>query len=199
MDKIKEILSVIAVVALFLGLMWFGWSIVSLFVDVLSKSDAKVSATVIGAIVTVIVGLTATLYTQKQIKLREIDDSHRAKKVELYSGFLEIVQKLMSGMNEQVSAPPLEENELITFMVKFKTEIILWSSPGVINAFKMFESTSSSNSSIDKLFPAVDDLYREMRKDIGLSNWNLPKNQLVKMYLKDPSELDQAILDASRF
>lgn len=149
----------------------------------------------ITGLVAAFIGLTAVLYTQKQIRTREIEEAHRGKKVELYNGFLKTVQKVIAGENENVPVKPIKQKEMIMFMMNFKTEIILWSSPDVINAYRKYESGSTQN--IEILLPLVDDLYREMRKDIGLSNKGLPTNQLVKMYLSDPNELDEAIAHAA--
>lgn len=193
MHKIKESLSVIFIIMLLFILIWFCWKLIFIFIEALTVADSKITIPVIGGIITIIVGLIANLYTQKQIKLREIDEAHRSKKVEIYSNFLEIVRRRISGNNKNIPIKPLKEGELILQMTKFRTEIILWSSPSVINAFRNFESIAEENTGIKMLLPAVDRLYREMRKDIGLSNKGLPQNQLVKIYLKDPSELDRAL------
>ncbi len=193
MHKIKESLSVIFIIMLLFILIWFCWKLIFIFIEALTVADSKITIPVIGGIITIIVGLIANLYTQKQIKLREIDEAHRSKKVEIYSNFLEIVRRIISGNNKNIPIKPLKEGELILQMTKVRTEIILWSSPSVINAFRNFESIAEENTGIKMLLPAVDRLYREMRKDIGLSNKGLPQNQLVKIYLKDPSELDRAL------
>ncbi len=193
MHKIKESLSVIFIIMLLFILIWFCWKLIFIFIEALTVADSKITIPVIGGIITIIVGLIANLYTQKQVKLREIDEAHRSKKVEIYSNFLEIVRRIISGNNKNIPIKPLKEGELILQMTKFRTEIILWSSPSVINAFRNFESIAEENTGIKMLLPAVDRLYREMRKDIGLSNKGLPQNQLVKIYLKDPSELDRAL------
>ena len=175
---------------------WFIYKLLSLFLVTLKDADPKIAAAIIGSVATVIVGLCAVLYTQKQIKQRDIDEAHREKKVAMYSEFLNIVQRTMSGQNKNVPVKPISDKQLLTSLLKFKTEIMLWSSPGVINSFVQFQEISAARSSIDKLLPAVEKLYREMRKDIGLKNSGLPDNQLVKMYLKDPSELDDALKDS---
>ena len=193
MSKVKEIAYLLLGFGLIGGALWFIWKVINLFFASLSEADPQVAASIIGGIATLTVGLAAVLYTQNQIKRREIDEAHRGKKVELYDGFLHIVQRLMAGENEDIPVEPLADDEMLIFMLNFKTEIILWSGPGVLNAYRKFEDSSGTKGGIDKLLPAVDGLYREMRKDIGLSNQGLPSNQLVKMYLKYPRELDEAL------
>ncbi|MGP9663774.1 hypothetical protein ACT3TY_03965, partial [Halomonas sp. AOP22-C1-8] len=94
---------------------------------------------------------------------------------------------MMSEQNENVSLEPPSQQELVDFMVGFKTNVVLWGSPKVINAQLNFQKVSESGGNV--LF-AVDKLYKAIREDIGLSNKGLDKRQLVKMYLRDPGELD---------
>lgn len=93
----------------------------------------------------------------------------------------------MSDQNENVSLGPPSKQELVEFMVEFKTNVVLWGSPKVINAQLNFQKVSESGGNV--LFP-VDELYKAIREDIGLSNKGLDKRQLVKMYLLHPDELD---------
>jgi hypothetical protein len=78
--------------------------------------------------------------------------------------------------------------ELADFFVKYKTNVILWGSPQVINAQLKFESASTTGENV---LYATDRLYLAIRADLGLSNRGLGNRQLIKMYLKNPKELDQ--------
>lgn len=73
-------------------------------------------------------------------------------------------------------------------MVNFKTEILLWGSPKVIKAQLEFEKISGAGGDV---FVAVNDLYKAIREDIGLSNAGLNDLELVKLFLKNPDELDE--------
>ena len=81
MEKHKDTVLGILGIAL-LGLCaWFTYKLLSLFLVTLKDADPKIAAAIIGSVVTVIVGLCAVLYTQRQIKQRDIDEAHREKKV----------------------------------------------------------------------------------------------------------------------
>ncbi|MDC2889118.1 hypothetical protein [Psychrosphaera algicola] len=84
---------------------------------------------------------------------------------------------------------------LIDYLVKFKTNIILWGSPKVLIAQAEFEQQSKVSGNI---FLAIDNLYRAIREDIGLSNSGLPSLHLVKMYLSDPEELESLIASSNK-
>ena len=108
---------------------YLGWSAIAFFIKTLSEANPKISAIVIGGMFTVLTGLTAVLLTQRQIKLREISEAHRDQKVEIYKAFLDTVEKMLQGQNERTQIQGISEQELIDYLVKFKTSIILWGSP----------------------------------------------------------------------
>jgi hypothetical protein len=175
--------------ALLFGAAYLLWIVVTQLLKFLATANPSVSAAVVGAMATVLVGVGGALYTQSQIKRREIEDAHRSRKVEIYKGFLDVVARVMARTNENVSLEPISEQALVDFIVEFKTDIILWASPKVINAQLNFEkeSRSGGNSLV-----AVDQLYKAIREDIGLSNRGLDRHQLIKMHLSDPDEMDRA-------
>lgn len=194
MDKIKQISSIIFGFIILgcvgYGLYWLGIKLLAILVTL----KPEVIASIIGAMATVFAGLAAVIISNKQSKQREIDESHRAKKVEIYKGFLDAVSGIMAKENKNVSKNGLSDQELVDYLVEFKTDLLLWGSPKVIKYQLQFELLSSNP---DKVFTAVNNLYKAIREDIGLSNKGLNNHELVKMYLSDPSELD-AILASNK-
>ncbi|MFT5726564.1 MAG: hypothetical protein ACI8PB_000685 [Desulforhopalus sp.] len=166
---------------------FFIWLLITLG-SILLEVDAKISASIIGAMSTVIVGVIAVVWTQRQIKIREIEETHRPKKVELYQTFIKVVTSLIAGANENLSAKGMSEQELIDTLFEFKKDLLLWGSPKVIKALLKFDSESGSGG---KVVEAIDSLYKAIREDIGLSNKGLDNLELPKLFLKDPTELDK--------
>lgn len=182
-----QVLSIVLGAALLIGLGFLMWLVFSTLLKFLENANPSVSAAVVGAIATVLVGLGAANYTQNQIKAREIESAHRSKKVEIYSGFLRLVERMFSTQDDVGPKKQPSNKELVEFFVQFHTDLILWGSPKVINAYLDFKRHSGDSGRV--LFK-VDRLYRAIREDLGLSTRGLPSQQLVKMYLKDPDELD---------
>jgi len=110
---------------------------------------------------TIFVGIAAVIITQRQIKLREIEEAHREKKVEIYQKFMGTVTSLIAGQNEQVTIKAPTEQELIDYLVGFKTEILLWGSPKVIKSQLEFEKVSGSGGDV---FMAVNNLYSKRQR-----------------------------------
>ena len=160
------------------------------FPALIGALDPAVASALLGAVATVFVGLAGVLYTQTKIKQREIDNSHRSRKVEIYKKFLSMVARVLAQGAEIEGIAPLEEGELARYMIEFKSDVILWGSAPVVKAALEF---SRAGHSTEHMAVVVENLYRAIREDIGLSNSGLARGDLFKMYLKNPDELDRLI------
>ncbi|MCE9679247.1 hypothetical protein LZP69_08675 [Shewanella sp. AS1] len=187
-SKFWQFVSVLFGLVLIFGAGYLLWLVAARLLTFLESANSSVSAAIVGAMATVLVGVGGALYTQSQIKKREIEEAHRSRKVEIYKDFLDIAARMMAEGNENVSLKPPSQQELVDFMVGFKTNVVLWGSPKVINAQLNFQKISSDGGHVLK---AVDELYKAIREDIGLSNKGLDRHQLVKMYLSNPDEMDE--------
>ena len=153
------------------------------FFIILFSSYVKIIATFF-AFLAAIMG---TLITQYYIKKREQENAHREKKIEIYNSFIEITSRAIAGGHKDTSIKKPTDKELADFMFKFKSEILLWGSPGVIKEMLNFQNASQRG--LEPLITA-NNLYKEFRKDIGLSNFGLNNCELIKIGLTDPEELD---------
>lgn len=187
-SRILQFISVLFGFALIFGAGYLLWLVAARLLTFLESANPSVSASIVGAMATVLVGVGGALYTQSQIKKREIEEAHRARKVEIYKEFLDIAARMMAEGNENVSLKPPTQQELVDFLVGFKTNVVLWGSPKVINAQLNFQKASTEGGHVLK---ALDHLYKAIREDIGLSNRGLDRHQLVKMYLSNPDEMDE--------
>lgn len=186
-NKLWQLLGFSSVFAVIFGIGYVAWLVATHLLAFLASANPSISAAIVGAMATVLVSVGGALYTQAQNKKREISEAHRERKVELYKEFLDVVLRIMSRQNENLSIEPIPEQELIDFLARFKTSVLLWGSPKVIKAQLSFEDASRNGGNV---LIAVDQLYLAIREDIGLSNSGLNNHELVKMYLSDPSEMD---------
>jgi hypothetical protein len=186
-SKLKRALRLILAILVLASGCFALWIFSTEFYGVVRAANPSVAAAIIGAMATALVGIGGVLLTQAQTRKREIAEAHRPRKVEIYQHFLEMTSRMMTRDNKAVTQRAPSEKELADFFVKYKTNVILWASPQVIKAQLRFESASSDGENV--LF-AADRLYLAIREDLGLSNRGLSDRQLIKMYLKDPKELD---------
>ncbi len=165
----------------------------SQLIKLADKLETKDLATIVSAMTTVFIGLAAVIINQRYSKQRETEEAHRENKVNIYKRFLNTVSGVLAQNNVNVSKNGLSEQELIDYLVEFKTELLLWGSPNVIKRQLEFESASRNDETKNDKggIIALNNLYKAIREDIGLSNRGLNNRELVKMYLSNPSEIDK--------
>lgn len=166
---------------------YFVIQLATLFFGFLEKVNPTVGAAIIGSMATLLVGIGGALVTQYQIKRRQIEDVHREEKIKLYSKFLDMAAAHLAQSNENINGRRLPERELAKFFMDFKTGLILRGSVRVLRAVGDFESVSVEGGDV---LGAVDVIYREIRRDLGLSNAGLRKKELVAVYLKSEDRLE---------
>lgn len=173
-------LAIVGAVAL-LAISAFGlWAIYSAF-----QWFQTLSASVAAALITASLGLIGLWYAQWQSKTRDIAESHRASKIAVYNVFFDLVEKFQTNEITDLSGENIPEWLKSDFQ-KLNRGLLLWASPGVITAYLNFRAVSTSGGNI---LHAVDMMYRKIREDLGNSNYQLKAGDLIRIGLKDPSEL----------
>lgn len=178
MNKKSAIISIITLAVL--GLL--SWLLISAAVSWIKTLDSSVTA----ALTTAALGLLGLWYAQWHSKSRDIAESHRGSKIEVYSIFLDIVEKFQEG---KFAEDELGENKLPEWLrkdfIRLNRGLLLWASPNVITAWLKFRTASTSGGNV---LLAMDQMYGAIRKDLGNSNFTLKTGDLIRIGLKDPNE-----------
>lgn len=173
------------------GVPFLLWIAVRALVEWISTQESQVAAAVVAAAGTVLAGLGAVILAQQRSKTREIAESHRPNKVELYTRFIKKVMDYMwKTRDRKAAAPATNDPELQEFFEHFTTDLVLWGSPGVIRAYGKFRRATKDESGLRAVL-VMDELMRAMRKDLGHSDWLLQRGEVIKIFLLDPEELDK--------
>ena len=177
---------VILIAIVFYGL-WFAISYLFNFISGLGKEVAA-------AAITALIGLFGILYAQWQSKAKEIADSHRPAKIEVYGIFVDIVERFMDAeRHEDENLDPESDDfpeDLRDQFTRLSRGMIIWASPNVLKKWSLFrEKTGSAKTAKDTLL-AVDGVLQAIRDDLGNSNFGLAKGDVVKIYLKNPDEIN---------
>ncbi len=139
------------------------FSIIKIFISTLLSLDKEVTAAIIGSMATVFTAIYAIIYN----KNKEISESHRKKKTEIYNSFIDAITKFIANTvnkNQETNLDTIDEKELAKILFVFKKELLLWGSPRVINAFLKFMNEENLTD-VKKLFTSIDLLYKEIRQD----------------------------------
>lgn len=182
--QIRKLGSILVGLTLVSGLCYGVWILGKSFVESLTAASPEVTAAIVGAMATVFVGVSAVLISQAHERRRSTEEAHRLKKVEIYQGFIDVISRMIGSSNESLSVKALEPDELVNYLFRFKSDILLWGSPRVIKAQINFE-TLAGKGDMRLLFNSVNELYVAIREDIGLSNLGLNRLELVKLYLNE--------------
>ncbi len=154
-----------------------GWLLLGTVISWLRSLDTPVAA----ALTTAALGLLGLWYAQWHSKSRDIAESHRASKIEVYSTFFNIVEKFQ---DDTVTQDKLSEQNLPEWLrsdfMKLNRGLILWASPSVIAAWLKFRTVSTSGGNI---LLAMDEMYKAIRKDLGNSNMGLKVGDLIRVGL----------------
>jgi hypothetical protein len=143
--------------------------------------DSDVAA----AVITAILGLFGLWYAQWHSRSREISESHRQSKIEVYNIFFDIVDKFQddsvdTSFTSKEDAPEWLKNDF----KRLNRGLILWGSPDVIRAWLNFRAVAGSGHG--NILVSVDTMYQAIRKDLGNSNFGLQSGDLIKSTVSDP-------------
>lgn len=186
MDKILTRLVAFAMICL-------GGTAVYYLLAVAWRAVGEVSPNVGAAIIAAVVTAAVALYNQRTARLREIAESHRPQKVELYNVFMDIIDTTMDlsrrGELGRVTGDP-GPAKLEELIQTFRRGLVVWASPEVIRAWEKMRSSGDQGFEILR---KSDGVFRAIRKDLGNSNWGLDQGALIKLFLKDPGEYDRLL------
>ncbi|MEM6854345.1 MAG: hypothetical protein AAF593_08050 [Planctomycetota bacterium] len=189
----RKLISIWGTVSVLLvGAIYLLIRVVTSFTGWISSLESDLAAAIIAASATVLAGFGAVILSQQRTKIREINESHRPKKIELYSRFVSMVMDAMHKYKDNPEADIAEDAEVLEFFKEFTSDLVLWGSASVIQEYEKFRRASRSGEGLNIVL-LMDQVIRAMRKDIGHSDWTLKSGDIVKAFLSDPSELDSAV------
>ena len=117
------------------------------------------NAGLIIAIAGLIVTISVAAYAHYATKTREIEARHFQDKRKAYMGFVDLFYDL-------AKEPAISEDELMTRMLQMKKSILIWASPGMVEAWNAFEDGLAAGD--PAVFPDIlDDILRAVRKELG--------------------------------
>ncbi len=100
---VNAAVTVIFLFILFVFVYSFYWGVqlVGIVISGASELSPSVYVPLVITVLTATLGLIATLYTQQLIRKREIEASHRERKIELYLDFLEVMDSFVEDAEKK--------------------------------------------------------------------------------------------------
>lgn len=183
MGKVGNAIGLVFLLGLLVLVGWGVWTVGHWLVSL--------DAAYLGPALAAVFGFVGILYSQWHSKGREIAESHRPKKIEVYTNFFAILDKTMNNPDqlkgiEQGNIPP----DIKALYWRVKEGIIVWGSPRVMKQWLRFQRLAKTG---ENPVLVMDDVLMAIRRDLGNSNIGLSRGDAVKMFLKDPDELDRIL------
>ena len=150
--------------------------IVTIWAQLLSL-DKQLSVALLTAFTTVIVA-TLTVMLGRYLERKKESESHfRASKIQMYDEFLAAYFKLFAGENDT-------DIDLVSFLREWQRKMIVWGGAPVLVAYIAWTQHLRKGKLDAQTLFLMDEFFRAMRKDIGLSNSGLEKGVFSHFILR---------------
>lgn len=175
--KIKETLVLILGFALIGGLVYGGYKlIVTVWAQFISL-DKQLSVGLLTAFTTVFVATLTVMLGRYLERKKEVESHFRTSKIQMYDEFLTEFFKLFGD----------EENtdvDLVPFLREWQRKMIVWGGAPVLVAYIKWSQHLKKGEPDARTVFLMDEFFRAMRKDIGLSNSGLEKGVFSHFILR---------------
>lgn len=165
MSKLKNVLNIIAGLAIIAGLGWVVVQSVIYLIGAVGGLDKSLQTATITAIPVIAVALIS-LYANKSLETkRAVEQAMRPRKLDLYEDFDRFFMSIFTP--EDVQKSPTEK-EITSYFVNKNPELLSFASNTVIKKWGKLRANLSSDklSNVDKML-LVEDLLKEIRIDLG--------------------------------
>ena len=174
-----------------------------------AKPDNEITVAIVAAASTILAAVVTVALASYDAKTRELRESHRIPKAEVYGKLVEIVTSIFilikipsrADLNEvqKESEKAKLQAKLEDDYLSTSRQLLIWGSPDVIQAWLRFRAYSRvvaaqpEQNLEDALhnFLYMDDVFSAVRKDLGLSTKELKEGELVRSFLSDPELIDR--------
>jgi hypothetical protein len=185
MKRIARALPFLLGIALLAGLVALAVWAVRAFFGYLSAVPKELGAALVAGAATVLVATLTVMLGRYFERKKELDALYREKKTEIYDAFLKQFFDLTASDTEPDSDKP--NPDLVAFLREFTRTLILWSGPGVINAFLAWKEHLAKGVPDAQTMFRTEDLLIAIRQDLRHSNAGLKRGFFARIYLRESS------------
>lgn len=192
MQLLRYLLFVIFALGLTAGGLYVLWLVVSIVFSWIMAQQLQNVAAIVTLAGTLVVCVFALIISQQIAKARDIAESRRPEKTEIYADFITTMVGLMRNQ-EGFGAILLEDSEkLEDFLTNSTTEVFMCGSSDVLRKYAVLSHYEEIPDPDPILI--MDDLVKAMRKDLGFSTWSLARGELMKILLADPKKVKDFLI-----
>lgn len=155
-----------------------GWGIVWLIIAIWNRFttlDPNVAVGLLTTSTTILVAVLTIVLGRYFERRKEIEAHFRDKKIAIYDEFLKKFFQVYYGKNPN----------LVDFFREFQRQAMLWGGSPVLLEFMKWRTHFAQHKPDAQSLYLMEDFFRALRKDIGLSNSKLPRGLFIQMILRN--------------
>lgn len=165
--------------ALTTGLIWLGF-------QVFSGLDKTVASTLVTAFAAVVVALITTFVGRALERRQVMERAQQEKRVPVYEDFVKGFIRMMEVAIPKNRRKGMSEDEVGKMFGDFTEQVILWGSDDLLKAwvdyrYKLVANPSDGENNLWEM----EEFLKVMRKDLGLSNKNLRRGDILRLFIND--------------
>ncbi|SDT94697.1 hypothetical protein [Halopseudomonas salegens] len=165
---------IFALLALVLWIISSIWNWFSSLNSNLAVGMLTASSTIIVATITLVLGRFFE-------RVKEAEAHLRAQKIEIYDEFL---KRFFSLFFNTKNDGEVDDEDLVPFLQEWQRKLVVWGGPKVLSSFVSWKQYLASGKSDAHSVFLMDEFFRAMRSDIGLSNRGLTKGFFSNLILR---------------
>lgn len=143
----------------------------------LAALNDNLAVGIVTAVTTVLVATLTVLLGRYFERQKDVESHYREKKTAIYDSFLVEYYKLFDD-------PKDKSEDLTKFLKEWRRQLVLWGGADVLVAFiKWKDHLSKGEPDAQSLF-LTEELFKAIRRDLGLSNKGIPKGAFIKLQLR---------------
>lgn len=178
LSRIKRFVGVLLALSVLVGLPAGMFFLLSGAWRSLESMRSDLSVAVIAAAATVLVSTFTVMAGRYYERKREIEAHFRTSKIEMYDAFLKEFFRLFQGDGDGES--------LVPFLKEWQRRLVLLGGPRVLRTYFAWKQLLSEGPPDARTMFAMDEFFRALRADIGLSSFGLVKGAFVHLTLRYP-------------
>lgn len=182
-------------ILLILGMLALLWWIASALWSWFSTLNSDLAVGMLTASSTIIVATITLVLGRFFERVKEAEAHLRAQKIEIYDEFL---KRFFSLFFNEKKDGEVDDEGLVPFLQEWQRKLVVWGGPKVLSSFVSWKQYLASGKTDAHSIFLMDEFFRAMRADIGLSNKGLTKGFFSNLILRHANVfLEEAKLNPS--
>lgn len=165
---------------------WGLYELIALLFEYISTLNKEIATVIIAGSTTVIISVISVVLGKYYERKLAIEKELREKKIPAYQN---LVKFFFEALYEQEKFnKKIATKKLTNEFSKITQELMIWGSDDVIKAWSEFRQSTSNSEQVEVNYKTVillEDLFKEIRKDIGYKGWNMKKGEILGLFIND--------------